>query len=88
MLEGAGEWLAGRRVPHPRGLVPTRGDHARAVGAERGAPHVLMLEGRDDSQVLLGFPEQHAQRHTVLATLASCQEIRNRFLEMVIHEQL
>src|SRR6185436_10864206 len=37
--------LVGPDVPHPRGLVHARGDHARAVGAERGAlPLVLMLE--------------------------------------------
>src|SRR6185503_3156565 len=32
-------------VPHPRGPVQARGDHARAVGAERGAQHLgLVLE--------------------------------------------
>ena len=49
MLEGAGDRLAGRRAPHPRGLVPARGDHACAVGAERGAYHLcLMHEGAGD----------------------------------------
>src|ERR1041384_744213 len=89
MLEGAGERLAGRRVPHPRGLVPACGDHARTVGAERGARHrCLMLEGADKRQMTRRFPEHHAKWCTVFATLASCQEIWNGFLVTVIDKEL
>src|SRR5262249_55638020 len=41
----AGQRLAGHGVLCPRGLVLARGDHAGAVGAERGAPHSQLGAG-------------------------------------------
>jgi hypothetical protein len=63
VIEGA---VIQGELPDPCGVVPARGDHARAVGAERRRPdRALMREGS-----VTGLPVRASHTRTVPSSLA------------------
>ena len=53
MLKRKYEGLAGGGVPDPRGVVVASGDHASAVGTERSACHLSLMNERECKALLV-----------------------------------
>ena len=58
MLQGRPERLAGRAVPHARGIVFACGDDALAVGAERGGTYLGLMTQRRAKRLAGGAVSQ------------------------------